>query len=264
MGLTFGFGTGMACMARAVVDHLKVQWREGLGQSVANPFRPVCQFWPPFVLHPNITAMAESYPYRVKFVDIRVKPPAKDKARRQATTARACEWDGCDMPGDHPAPKPGDKGRHWFCQEHAAQYNRNFNFFEGMSEAEIAAFNERARYGHKNTWRFGTGPVGGRKSANLHDRRYWRGADLFEDLDDRSGAPTPGGAPRGRTPLIVRALNELDLEADAPPGEIRLRYSEYVRRFHPDSNGGDRSSEHKLARVLRAGKTLKAAGLMKA
>ncbi|MEL6664055.1 MAG: J domain-containing protein, partial [Pseudomonadota bacterium] len=53
------------------------------------------------------------------------------------------------------------------------------------------------------------------------------------------------------------------LEASATPEQIRERYSDYVRRFHPDSNQGDRSSEHKLARVLRAGKTLKAAGLMK-
>jgi curved DNA-binding protein CbpA len=42
-----------------------------------------------------------------------------------------------------------------------------------------------------------------------------------------------------------------------------VRYAEYVRRFHPDSNKGDRSSEDKLQRVLRAGKLLKAAGLMK-
>lgn len=254
----------MTRMAGAIVYDLQLHRFEGLGQCVANPLCPVCQFWPPFALQPNICAMADSYPYRVKFVDIRVKPPAKDKARRQAKTARTCEWDGCDMPGDHPAPKPGDKGRYWFCQEHAAHYNRNFNFFEGMTEAEIAAFNERARYGHKNTWKFGTGPVGGRKAANLHDRRYWRGADLFEDLEDRPAQPGSNGPQRGRTPLIVRALNELDLDSDAAPGEIRLRYSEYVRRFHPDSNGGDRSSEHKLARVLRAGKTLKAAGLMKA
>ena len=61
----------------------------------------------------------------------------------------------------------------------------------------------------------------------------------------------------------ARALRELDLELNATPTEIRARYAEYVRRFHPDSNKGDRSSEHKLQRVLRAGKLLKAAGLMK-
>ena len=66
-----------------------------------------------------------------------------------------------------------------------------------------------------------------------------------------------------RSSLQVRALRELDLEPDAAPPEIRARYAEYVRRFHPDSNKGDRSSEHKLERVIRAGKLLKASGLMR-
>ena len=77
--------------------------------------------------------------------------------------------------------------------------------------------------------------------------------------------------PRGNTDAPIaplpawakRALAELDLDPDAKPPEIRARYAEYVRRFHPDSNSGDRSSEEKLAKVIRAGKTLKAAGLMK-
>ena len=73
----------------------------------------------------------------------------------------------------------------------------------------------------------------------------------------------PRQAKRSRSILQVRALKELDLESDATPDQIRARYADYVRRFHPDSNQGDRSSEHKLARVLRAGRTLKAAGLMK-
>ncbi|MBU3920857.1 MAG: DnaJ domain-containing protein, partial [Alphaproteobacteria bacterium] len=66
-----------------------------------------------------------------------------------------------------------------------------------------------------------------------------------------------------RSSLQLRALRELDLEPDAAPAEIRTRYAEYVRRFHPDSNKGDRSSEHKLDRVIRAGKLLKASGLMR-
>jgi DnaJ-class molecular chaperone len=35
-----------------------------------------------------------------------------------------------------------------------------------------------------------------------------------------------------------------------------------VKRFHPDSNGGDRSTEQKLTRVLKSYKVLKAAKLV--
>ncbi len=206
--------------------------------------------------------MTDAFSYRVKFRDIRVKPPADETSRQRAARTRTCEHKGCDLAGDHPAPQPGGEGQFWFCQRHAAEYNRNYNFFDSMTEAEIAAFMDAARHGHKQTWRFGTGPMGAGKAANAHNPRFWRGRDLFEDGMAGRSAPQPAEA-RGRTRLQVRALGELDLAENATPAEIRQRYAEYIRRFHPDSNGGDRSSEHKLSRVLRAGRTLKQAGLMK-
>lgn len=203
--------------------------------------------------------MDDTFPYRVKFRDIRVKPPEEDVSREKATRTRQCEHKSCDLAGEFKAPKRSGRGYHWFCQRHAAEYNRSFNFFDTMSEAELAAFESAARYGHKKTWKFGTGPTGGKKAAHIHDRRRWRGREIFED----GVSDAPRQARRSRSVLQVRALKELDLEADATPEQIRARYADYVRRFHPDSNQGDRSSEHKLARVLRAGRTLKAAGLMK-
>jgi len=68
---------------------------------------------------------------------------------------------------------------------------------------------------------------------------------------------------RGRTRLEMRALKELDLPETATAADIRARYADYVRRFHPDSNDGDRSSEEKLNRVIKAWKQLKSSGLTK-
>ncbi|KCZ88639.1 MAG: J domain-containing protein [Hyphomonas sp.] len=190
-----------------------------------------------------------------------MNPPPDEVSRARARKTRVCDHKGCDLEGSHPAPKRGGKGRHHFCAKHIAEYNRSFNFFEGMSQAEAAAFARAERFGHKRTWRFGTGPMAGKKSADQFDPRRWAGRRFF-DMDDVAEAT--GNATSGRrSSLQVRALRELDLEADASPNEIRVRYAEYVRRFHPDSNQGDRSSEDKLQRVLRAGKFLKAAGLMK-
>ncbi|MBB39379.1 MAG: molecular chaperone DnaJ [Hyphomonas sp.] len=205
----------------------------------------------------------DPFPYRVKFTDIRVNPPADEVSRARARKTRVCDHKGCDLEGSYPAPKRGakGKGRHHFCAKHIAEYNRSFNFFEGLSQAEAAAFTRAERFGHKRTWRFGTGPMAGKKSADQFDPRRWSGRRFF-DMDDVAEAT--GNATSGRrSGLQVRALRELDLEVDASPNEIRVRYAEYIRRFHPDSNKGDRSSEDKLQRVLRAGKLLKAAGLMK-
>ncbi|HWV12472.1 MAG TPA: J domain-containing protein, partial [Sphingobium sp.] len=54
-----------------------------------------------------------------------------------------------------------------------------------------------------------------------------------------------------------QAYADLDLEAGAAPDEVRVRYTELLKRCHPDNNGGDRSAEDKLQRVIKAYKVLK-------
>ena len=204
--------------------------------------------------------MSSTYSYRVKFKDIRVKPSKEDTSRARATQTRVCEHASCDLAGDHPAPRnDGKPGKFWFCQRHAGEYNKSFDFFDGMTEAEIAAFQAGQAYGHQKTWKFGRGPMGGAKAARSHDPRTWSGRQFF----DLGGEGPAEARSSGRTRLQIRALGELDLPESASPKDIRERYADYVRRFHPDSNGGDRSMEAKLARVIRAWKTLKAAGLTK-
>ena len=61
-------------------------------------------------------------------------------ASREAEPVRGCDRHGCDAPGDRPAPKsPNSPERWWFCESHAAEYNRNWNYFEGLSAEDAAA-----------------------------------------------------------------------------------------------------------------------------
>ncbi len=218
-------------------------------------------------------SFAEDYinGYRVKFVDVRVNPPG-GRRRGRTSDLRRCEHKGCDGVGDCKAPKPfaartiptpGQREpveeNFWFCQRHAAEYNQSFDFFEGMTESEITAFQASAIYGHKRTWRFGGGPMGGVKSGGAaFNPRRWRGRAWFEN---ESGEAAEPHRPRERTRLQIRALDEMQLPHDAQPEAVRLRYAELVKRYHPDSNGGDRSTEPRLAIVIRAFKALKASGL---
>ena len=55
------------------------------------------------------------------------------------------------------------------------------------------------------------------------------------------------------------ALGVLGLKDDADLHRVRKRYSELVRRYHPDRNGGDRSHEKKLRDVIEAWQLLKVA-----
>ena len=216
---------------------------------------------------------AENYmrDYRVKFVDIRVNPPGG--RRKAGAFVQRCEHKGCDELGLCKAPKPlssrvvqvpGQKAapedHYWFCQRHAAEYNESFDFFEGMTEDEITAFHASAGHGHKPTWRFGGGPVGAEgRAARMNNPRGWKGAKdwLYNGHTGKGEAAVA----RGRTRLQIRALDEMGLPHSAEPAQVRERYGALVKQYHPDSNGGDRSMEHRLHVVIRAFKALKASGL---
>src|SRR3546814_7065009 len=61
-------------------------------------------------------------------------------SEREAVRVRLCDRHGCEEPGDRPAPKsPNSKDRWYFCEQHAAEYNRNWNYFEGLSDEEAKA-----------------------------------------------------------------------------------------------------------------------------
>ena len=51
----------------------------------------------------------------------------------------------------------------------------------------------------------------------------------------------------------------LGLGEDSDLHSVRKRYSQLVRRFHPDRNGGDRSHEQRLGEVIGAWQLLKTA-----
>ncbi|MGE0045564.1 MAG: J domain-containing protein [Hyphomonadaceae bacterium] len=207
--------------------------------------------------------MASAFHYRPKFVDIRVKKP--DPARASVETEpRACDHIGCTRPGEHRAPKSREQANQywWFCQQHASDYNRRWNYFEGMSDAEYEAFSKDAEGGHRPTWSFRADKTDRLSAAMRRFRDGKAAADHFGLFGkDNVVRERPAARRRELTRLQVLALEVLMLEEDAEPAAVRARYAEMVKRYHPDSNGGDRSSEAQLIRVIRAYQTLKSAGL---
>ena len=54
------------------------------------------------------------------------------------------------------------------------------------------------------------------------------------------------------SPDEARALDTMGLGLDTDRRRLRRRYSELVRRYHPDRNGGDRKFEDRLNNVVEA------------
>ena len=222
--------------------------------------------------------MSGDFQYRPKFVDMRVRPPkANDEGTHKEDVhalkpgERACEWPGCSVAGSARAPKSREMmdQHYWFCQPHAAEYNRNWDFFAGMSEGEVAKAQAARLTGERPTWEFKASRMSREAAAfaaKMGGGANGKGAGAYADPLGVFGSVEAQRASKPVTrqlgKLERRALEEMDLDEMADKAAVRVRYLELVKRFHPDSNGGDRSTEQKLGRVLRAYKTLKAAKLV--
>jgi hypothetical protein len=143
-------------------------------------------------------------------------------ADRGATKVRMCDRDGCDQPGDRPAPKsPNSPERWYFCETHAGEYNRNWNYFEGLSAEEAAAREAKER-----------STASGYTSSSHH---AWGG---------------PGDGTRSRDEM--RALEALDLESDADFEAVKAAWRRLAKANHPDVNPGDAEAEKRFRQIQAA------------
>jgi curved DNA-binding protein CbpA len=181
---------------------------------------------------------------------------------------RACDMTGCKAAGTHKAPKGrSQEGEYfWFCLDHVKEYNKSYNYFSGMNDAAIQAFQRDAALGHRPTWQMGVNAKG--EEVRRHPRSSRTGGYRFTgDAHDPfhlfgEGFQTRGPEPERRKVhnMHARSLSTLGLDDSATAAEIKARYKLLVKRHHPDANGGDRSLEDRLREIIQAYSYLKSAG----
>lgn len=198
------------------------------------------------------------------FDSIRKKSQEAEPAKPQEAL---CNWPGCANAGIHRAPQGrGREGKYFvFCLEHVREYNNTYNYFSGMSDDEVAAFQKSAITGHRPTWAMGARAAGDGPAERL---RAAAQAHLEQDpFGLFSGDAKPGSAEdaRTRTPpvgkMARKCLSDLHLEPGATKAEIKAQFKQLVKRHHPDANGGDKGSEDRLREIIQAYNYLKQAGL---
>lgn len=161
---------------------------------------------------------------------------------------QACAWPGCALVGEFRAPRsnrvPGDVGGwQYLCLDHVRAFNAGYNYFDGMSPDEIYEAQSPLAGWEKDV-------VRGKQAFTFGDPH-----ELFTTPARPSRPPAGKWAEKGD----AQALGALGLDRNATAADIRRAYRAAVRRYHPDSNGGDRSHEGKLQAVVNAFTHLKAA-----
>ncbi len=165
---------------------------------------------------------------------------------------------GCDEPGEFRAPgerRPGFDGPgdyRWLCLDHVREYNAGYDWFAGMTADEIFAAQHPLSGWESEIRAF-------RPTAGIDEAPRWGDhADPLEAIAARARARAAGMRPATRSDGHVltsderRALEQLALPVDADRKALRARYSELVRKYHPDRNGGDRGFEMRLGQVVEA------------
>jgi hypothetical protein len=177
-------------------------------------------------------------------IELELEPGRHDGASQ----VQRCDHAGCPAEGLYRAPKSRDRlnDYFWFCLDHVRDYNRSWDYYAGMKPEQIEAAVRRDTVWDRPTW-----PLGRWSST-----RSVFGRDFIpEDTDPfvEHGPPEPS-RPRSK---LEQALAELALAPGATAEEIKRRYKTLAKKFHPDTNGGDRSAEERLKAINLAYSTLK-------
>ena len=164
-----------------------------------------------------------------------------------------CEWENCKQSGEFKAPieKDNSKNYKWLCEEHIKLFNKNWNYFDGMSQNEIEKFLKSDLTWHRPTQKFG--------SSDNFFNILWNSAlsDKFNFFKEGKNINSLNNIKLSEKDKDAFKIMELELNADWPI--IQKKFKTLVKKFHPDRNAGNKEFENKLKKITLAYSHLKLA-----
>jgi len=133
-----------------------------------------------------------------------------------------CNHPNCTKAGTCRAPKSRDLSEYYFfCRDHAAEYNKNWNFYQNMTEDEINADWEKRTFGT---------PLKDKKEAQVESAEYLDFLNKF--LSGKSEIRNQKSEIDSKT---INAFKTLELPITATLREVRTAYRRLAKKYHPDT-----------------------------
>lgn len=192
---------------------------------------------------------------------INLKPNSPDyqDPHKPKASFKPCEMPGCPDEGTFRAPRDRSLSNHyWFCQGHIAEYNRAWNFFDGMNQREVEEQILKSMFGDRPTWRSDVDGMAeenirrqayefhGTGDADHNSSRAWQEYQENQNKIDSSSAEFEALAIFGLSPPL-----NLD--------DIKAQYKKLAKKYHPDLNQNDPNAEEQLKKINMSYTVLKLA-----
>ena len=186
----------------------------------------------------------------MKRVRLKDKSPEFAEDIKNKLRTHVCDIDGCDGDGEFKAPK--DRGLnvyHHLCKAHITDYNRAWNFFDGMADQDVQAHVYASLFGDRPTWKYTA-------YGDLEDKLREQ-ASGFRNDDHRARVEEEKER-RRREKLINpqtpegEAMQIMGLTPPLDMAQLKTQYKTLAKKHHPDTNRDDPDAEEKLKDINMA------------
>ena len=133
---------------------------------------------------------------------------------------RICDAFDCDLEGVYPAPKSREKINEYFffCLEHIRDFNKSWNYFEGLNEDQFETEIRKATTWDRPSWKFGT------KQINYNYKFVF---DMFQkDLNKTEAYPIDKE--------LLDSWKILELKPESSIKDVKKKYKTLAKKWHPD------------------------------
>ena len=162
-----------------------------------------------------------------------------------------CDWNNCLEEGSYKAPVEKDNSRKYrmLCLNHVKEFNKNWNYFEGMNDDQIYQFMKSDMIWHKPTQSF--------SSSDNFFTILWNNALKDELHKYKIKSQFDNISQFKFNHKDVKAFGILGVSIGIKWEKIQEKFKKLVKKFHPDMNAGNKKYEDKLKIITLAYTQLK-------
>ena len=162
-----------------------------------------------------------------------------------------CDWNNCFELGEYKAPIEKDNSKNYrlLCLKHVKEFNKNWNYFAGMNDAEVVDFLKSDMTWHKPTQSF--------SSSDNFFKVLWNNALKDEVAKSKFKSELDYMNKFKFDNSDIKAFGILGISVGLKWEKIQERFKKLVKKFHPDKNAGNKKFEEKLKIITLAYTQLK-------